>query len=104
MLISNKAACPAIDVASCQSRRYASEEERQPMKMTGCHRETSAAVPREPRLSEVLNDPIVMAVMRADGVSPDELARILRIPDCSRSFGGPDQSTEIGSPGSRPRG
>ena len=32
------------------------------MKMTGYHRETSAAVPREPRLSDVLNDPVVMAV------------------------------------------
>jgi hypothetical protein len=74
------------------------------MKMTRCHRETSAAVPREPRLSDVLNDPVVMAVMRADGVSPDELARILGIPVCGRSFDGPGQPTEIGSPGSRPRG
>jgi hypothetical protein len=61
------------------------------MKMTRCHRETSAAVPREPRLSDVLNDPIVMAVMRADGVSPDELTRILRIPVRSRIFGGVGQ-------------
>jgi hypothetical protein len=58
------------------------------MKMTGCHRETSAAVSREPRLSDVLSDPVVMAVMRADRVNPDELARILRIPVCDRSFGG----------------
>jgi hypothetical protein len=72
------------------------------MKMTGCHRETSAAVPREPPLSEVLNDPVVMAVMRADGVSPDALARILGIPVCSRSFGSSAQPTEIGSPGSSP--
>jgi hypothetical protein len=74
------------------------------MKMIGYHRETSAAVPREPRLSDVLNDPVVMAMMRADGVRPDELARILGIPVCSRSFGGSGQPTEIGSPGSRPQG
>ena|SRR5271163_1366981 len=72
------------------------------MKMTGCHRETSAAVPREPRLSDVLTDPVVMAVMRADGVSPDELARILGIPVRGRSFRSSAQPTEIGSPGSRP--
>jgi hypothetical protein len=54
------------------------------MKMTGYHRETSAAVPREPRLSDVLNDPVVRAVMRADGVNPNELARILRIPVSGR--------------------
>jgi hypothetical protein len=35
------------------------------MKTTGCPRETSAAVPREPNLSDVLNDPVVIAVMRA---------------------------------------
>jgi hypothetical protein len=52
------------------------------MKTTKCPRETSAAVPQEPNLSDVLNDPIVVAVMRADGVSPDELARILGIPVC----------------------
>jgi hypothetical protein len=52
------------------------------MKTTGCPRETSAAVPQEPNLSDVLNDPIVVAVMRADGVSRDELARILEIPGC----------------------
>ena len=39
------------------------------MKTTGCPRETSVAVPREPNLSDVLNDPVVIAVMRADGVS-----------------------------------
>jgi hypothetical protein len=38
--------------------------------------------------SDVLSDPVVMAVMRADRVNPDELARILRIPVCDRSFGG----------------
>ena len=49
------------------------------MKTTGCPRETSVAVPREPNLSDVLNDPVVIAVMRADGVRPDELARVLGI-------------------------
>jgi hypothetical protein len=44
------------------------------------------AVPRAPNLSDVLNDPIVMAVMRADGVSLDELARILGIPVCRAAF------------------
>jgi hypothetical protein len=68
------------------------------MKMTGYHREASAAVPREPSLRDVLNDPVVMAVMRADGVSPDELDRILRIPVRGRSFGSPGRPTEIGSP------
>ena len=52
------------------------------MKTTGCPRETSAAVLQEPNLSDVLNDPIVVAVMRADGVSPDELARVLEILVC----------------------
>ena len=52
------------------------------MKKTGCRRETNEAVPQEPNLSDVLNDPIVRAVMRADGVSPDELARILGIFVC----------------------
>jgi len=52
------------------------------MKTTGCPRETSVAVPRVPNLSDVLNDPIVVAVMRADGVSRDELARLLGIPGC----------------------
>jgi len=64
------------------------------MKRAGDHRETSAAVPREPRLSDVLNDPVVRAVMRADGVNPDELARILRISVSGRSFGGPGQPAE----------
>ena len=52
------------------------------MKMFGCPRETSAAVPREPNLSDVLNDPVVRAVMCADGVSPDQLARIIGILVC----------------------
>jgi hypothetical protein len=71
------------------------------MKMTGYHRETSAAVPREPSLSDVLNDPIVRAMMRADGVNPDELARILQIPVRGRPFGGPGQPSGIGSPVSK---
>jgi hypothetical protein len=52
------------------------------MKTTGCPRETSAAVPQEPNLSDVLNDPIVVAVMRVDGVSPDELTRVIEILVC----------------------
>ena len=36
----------------------------QPMKKTGCRRETNEAAPQEPNLSDVLNDAIVMAVMR----------------------------------------
>ena len=56
------------------------------MKKTGCRRETNETVPQEPNLSDVLNDPIVRAVMRADGVSPDELARILGIRVCRAAF------------------
>jgi hypothetical protein len=52
------------------------------MRTTGRPRETSVAVPREPNLSDVLNDPVVIAVMRADGVRPDELARVLEILVC----------------------
>ena len=52
------------------------------MKTTGFPRETSVAVPREPNLSDVLNDPVVMAVTRAGGVSPDELARIIGVLVC----------------------
>ena len=58
----------------------------QPMRKTGSRRETNEADPQEPNLSDVLNDPIVMAVMRADGVSLDELARILGIPVCRAAF------------------
>ena len=65
------------------------------MKTTGCPRETSEAVPREPNLSDVLNDPIVVAVMRADGVSRDELARILEIPGC-RALSRSTRPTEEG--------
>ena len=59
-------------------------------------RETSVAVPREPNLSDVLNDPVVIAVMRADGVRPDELARVLGIPVCrvSSHSGLPRQGEE----------
>ena len=64
----------------------------QPMKKTGYRRETSEAAPREPNLSDMLNDPIVMAVMRADGVRPDELARVLGLPVC-----------RVGSHSARPR-
>jgi hypothetical protein len=32
---------------------------------------------REPTLEEILSDPIVEAVMRADGVDPDELGAML---------------------------
>jgi hypothetical protein len=66
------------------------------MKTTGCPRETSEAVPREPNLSDVLNDPVVIAVMRADGVRPDELARVLGIPVCrvSSHSGRPRQGGE----------
>jgi hypothetical protein len=52
------------------------------MKTTGCRRETNEAASQEPNLSDVLNDPIVVAVMQADGVSPDELARIIGILVC----------------------
>ena len=56
------------------------------MKKTGYCRETNETVPQEPNLRDVLNDPIVRAVMRADGVSPDELAKILGIPVCRAAF------------------
>ena len=66
------------------------------MKTTGCPRETSVAVPRKPNLSDVLNDPVVIAVMRADGVRPDELARVFGIPVCcgSSHSGRPRQGEE----------
>jgi|HubBroStandDraft_6_1064221.scaffolds.fasta_scaffold81738_2 hypothetical protein len=67
------------------------------MKTTGCHLETNEVVPQEPNLSDVLNDPVVRAVMRADGVNPDELARILRIPFRGRTFGAAGQLMKIGS-------
>jgi len=42
------------------------------------------------------NDPVVIAVMRADGVRPDELARVLGIPVCrvSSHSGRPRQGEE----------
>ena len=58
------------------------------MKMTGS-RANGEAGPHEPRLSNMLNDPVVRAVMRADGVDPDELARILHIPVHGRPLGHP---------------
>jgi hypothetical protein len=64
------------------------------MKTTASGRETTEAVPQEPNLSDVLHDPIVRAVMRADGVTPDELARILRIPVHGRTFDGAGQPTK----------
>lgn len=36
-------------------------------------------VPHEPGVAEVLNDPIVKAVMRADGLDREELAAVLGI-------------------------
>jgi len=57
------------------------------MKLTACGRKTRDTAPREPGLSDVLNDPVVRALMRADSVDPDELARILRIPVRGRTFG-----------------
>lgn len=47
------------------------------MKMTGCDRRYAEEAGREPNLTDVLNDPVVRAVMRADGVDPDQLAGIL---------------------------
>jgi len=54
------------------------------------------AVPQEPNLSDVLNDPVVIAVMRAGDVRLDELARVLGIPDCrvSSHSGRPRQGEE----------
>ena len=63
------------------------------MKTTGCPRETSVAVPREPNLSDVLNDPVVIAVMRADDVRLDELARV-RVCRVSSHSGRPRQGEE----------
>jgi hypothetical protein len=64
------------------------------MKTTASGRETTEAVPQEPNLSDVLHDPVVRAVMRADGVTPDELARILRIPVHGRTFDGAGRPTK----------
>lgn len=79
-----------IAVPSYESRGHAAEKERQAMKTTGCRRETNEAVPQEPNLSDVPNDPVVRAVMRADNVSPNELTRTLGISVC----GGAGQPTK----------
>jgi len=51
----------------------------------------------EPTLHEILSDPIVKALMEADGVDPNELAamlaRIGRRSRCFRSGDGPDSTT-----------
>lgn len=68
------------------------------MNMTERDLKTSAWVQREPNLSDVLNDPVVRAMMLADGVDPNELARILGIPVRTRRFGGvPGQAAASGS-------
>ena len=40
------------------------------MNMTGCRPKTAQTLQREPRLREMLNDPVVKVIMLADGVSP----------------------------------
>ena len=45
----------------------------------GCHSERSTGwCGREPTISEILSEPIVKAVMCADGVDPEMLERDLR--------------------------
>ena len=61
------------------------------MKWTELYRKVNAAASREPNLTDVLNDPVVRAVMRGDGVDPNALGRILGIPIRGRSPGRPDQ-------------
>jgi hypothetical protein len=61
------------------------------MKWTEVYRNVNDAASREPNLTDVLNDPVVRAVMRADGVDPNALAKILGIPIRGRSPGRPDQ-------------
>ena len=56
------------------------------MKTTGCPRETSVAVPREPNLSDVLNDPIVVAVMRAEVSAGTSWRGFSRSPAAARSL------------------
>lgn len=68
------------------------------MKMTGYRHETAHAASCEPNLSDVLNDPVVRAVMRADGVNPDELARILRIAIRARSLPRAGEPFATGTP------
>ena len=79
-----------------QCPRVGVSDGRSPMKMTGSGA-NGGSVPHEPNLSDVLNDPVIRAVMRADGVDPDELARILRVPILSRSFASTSQSAAFGS-------
>ena len=66
------------------------------MKRTQVYCTVNDASSREPNIADVLNDPVVRAVMHADGVDPDELARILRIPIRGRS------TMQQSSVGSRP--
>ena len=66
------------------------------MKIIGS-RASSGSVPHEPTLSDILNDPVIRAVMRADGINPDELARILHIPVHGRPLDRPDHAVPIGA-------
>jgi hypothetical protein len=50
------------------------------VKWTELYHKVNDASSREPNITDVLNDPVVRAVMHADGVDPDELARILGFP------------------------
>jgi hypothetical protein len=64
------------------------------MKWTELDRTVNDTSSREPNIADVLNDPVVRAVMHADGVDPDELARILGIPIRGRST---MQQSSVGS-------
>ena len=68
------------------------------MKITECHQQPAEPAPCEPSLHEVLSDPIVNAVMHADGVSRAELTGILRLAIRRRLFGPSGQRTETGAP------
>jgi hypothetical protein len=68
------------------------------MKITKCRQQPAESAPCEPNLHDVLSDPVVNAVMRADGVSRDELAGILRLAIRRRLFGPSGQPTETGAP------
>ena len=61
------------------------------MKWTELYHKVNGTASREPNLTDVLNDPVVRAVMRSDGVDPNALAKILGIPICGRSPGRTDQ-------------
>jgi hypothetical protein len=67
-----------------------------PMKMTGSGA-SGGWVPHETSLSDILNDPVIRAVMHADGVNPDELARILHIPVRGRPLDRPDHAIPSGA-------